>query len=83
MSHYACSASLFGKRAKIRRVLRQAGVRPGEALYIGDEIRDLDAARASGMAFGAVSWGYALPAALMACGADILFDAVEDIARVA
>ena len=83
VQHYACSASLFGKRPKIRRVLRQAGVRPAEALYIGDEIRDLDAARASGLAFGAVTWGYALPAALRARSPDMLFDAVEDIERFA
>lgn len=51
-------AALFGKRTRIRRVLRKAGVKPAEALYVGDEVRDLEAARAEGVAFGAVSWGF-------------------------
>jgi phosphoglycolate phosphatase len=83
-AHYACSASLFGKAPKIRKVLRRAGIKPHEALSIGDEIRDLEAARASGVAFGAVSWGYARREALEARGPDLFFTAVEEIAtRVA
>jgi phosphoglycolate phosphatase len=79
-AHYACSASLFGKRPKIRRVLRDAKVKPDEALCIGDEIRDLEAARAMGIAFAAVTWGFARADALAAQGPDMLFTAVEDIA---
>jgi phosphoglycolate phosphatase len=62
--HYACSASLLGKPRKFRRVLREAGIPAGEALAIGDEIRDAQAARASGIDFAAVGWGYAAPDAL-------------------
>lgn len=64
IAHLACSASLFGKPAKIRRVLRRAGVSPGEALYVGDELRDAEAAARAGVAFAAASWGYAAPEAL-------------------
>jgi phosphoglycolate phosphatase len=80
-AHYACSASLFGKRPKIRKVLRDARVKPYEALCIGDEIRDLEAARAMGVAFAAVTWGFARGDALAARGPDMLFTAVEDIAQ--
>jgi phosphoglycolate phosphatase len=45
--YYACGASLFGKRGKLRSVLQQSGVRPGEAIFIGDEIRDIEAAAPS------------------------------------
>ncbi len=51
-------AALFGKRTRIKRVLRKAKVAPGEALYVGDEVRDLEAARAVDVPFGAVSWGF-------------------------
>jgi len=54
---YACDAPIFGKRAKLRRVLDQSEAFPSEAIFIGDEIRDLQAAHAEGIAFGAVSWG--------------------------
>ena len=58
IGHYECGASICGKRPKLRAVLRASGVPAVEAIAIGDEIRDLEAARAEGIAFGAVSWGY-------------------------
>jgi phosphoglycolate phosphatase len=56
--HYECGASIFGKAAKFRRVLRKSHVPPGETICIGDEIRDHEAATAAGLDFGAVAWGF-------------------------
>jgi len=81
IEHYACSASMFGKAAKFRRVLRKAGVPPEEVLCIGDEIRDLEAARAVGAAFGAVSWGYTCAEALRKRAPDALFTSMGDILK--
>lgn len=64
IDHYACGASLFGKRPLLRRVARAAGVPPAQVLSIGDEQRDADAAAALGMDFAGVSWGYATEGAL-------------------
>lgn len=58
-SHFDCAASLFGKAAKFRRVIRRAGVDSAQVIAIGDEVRDIEAARAVGIACGAVCW--ALP----------------------
>jgi phosphoglycolate phosphatase len=80
-SHFDCSASLFGKAAKFRRILKRAGVAPAQAIAIGDESRDIEAARAAGIACGAVTWGYAAPRALRAHGPDHVFDCVDDIPR--
>lgn len=55
ISYYECGTSLFGKRGKLRSVLKKSGVRRGEAIFIGDEIRDIEAARAAGIPFGAVA----------------------------
>lgn len=79
--HFACGAALFGKAAKFRRVLKRAGVDPTRAIAIGDEVRDIEAARAAGIAFGAVAWGYAAPEALRAHGADLVFERMEDLPR--
>ncbi|HEX8244959.1 MAG TPA: HAD hydrolase-like protein [Longimicrobium sp.] len=79
--HYGCGASLFGKRAKLRRVLRESGVPAAAALCIGDEIRDLHAARAEGIAFGAVAWGYTRADALAAHAPDERFATVDEIAE--
>jgi phosphoglycolate phosphatase len=77
--HYACGASMFGKRPKLRAVLRSSGVPAAEAICIGDEVRDLEAARAEGIAFGAVTWGYTRPEALRAHGPEEVFESVEEI----
>jgi phosphoglycolate phosphatase len=78
---YGCSASIFGKPAKIRRVLRRSVVAPADAILIGDEVRDAEAAARTGIAFGAVSWGYAKPEALAARAPVRLFAAVDEIAE--
>lgn len=81
-SHFDCAASLFGKAAKFRRVIRRAGVDPAQVIAIGDEVRDIEAARAVGIACGAVCWGYAAPAALRALGPDHTFERMDEITDV-
>jgi len=51
------SSRLFGKARGIRRVLTSQALGKREVLYIGDETRDLDAARAAGVDSAAVGWG--------------------------
>ena len=57
VAHFACGVSMFGKAAKLRQALRQCSVQPAQAIYMGDEIRDAEAAAKAGIAFGAVTWG--------------------------
>jgi phosphoglycolate phosphatase len=79
-SDFACGASLFGKAAKFRRVLRRARVAPGHAIAIGDEVRDIEAARAAGIACAAVTWGYAAPETLRALRPELVFERIDEIA---
>lgn len=72
-------ASLFGKAAKFRRVLRATGIPPAEALAIGDEVRDIEAAAAAGIDSAAVAWGYADPELLRARGPTLLLERMEAI----
>jgi phosphoglycolate phosphatase len=78
-TYYDCAASLFGKPAKFRRVIRRAKVTPSQVIAIGDETRDIEAARAVGIACGAVCWGYAAPEALRAQRPDFVFERMEEI----
>lgn len=78
-SYFDCSASLFGKPAKFRRVIRRSGVALDRVISVGDEVRDIEAARAVGIACGAVYWGYAAPAALRAHGPDHMFERMDEI----
>ena len=77
--HYACGASIFGKAAKLTAVMKAARARPEETLAIGDEVRDIDAARACGLITGAVAWGYSAPERLAADRPDYLFETPIDI----
>ena len=79
-SDFACGAALFGKPAKFRRVLKRAGIESARAVAIGDEVRDIEAARSAGIACAAVTWGYAAPAALRAQRPDLLFERMDEIA---
>jgi phosphoglycolate phosphatase len=79
-SHFACGASLFGKAAKFRSIMRRAGITPARTIAIGDEVRDIEAARAAGIACGAAMWGYSAPDALVAMKPELVFEKMNDIA---
>jgi phosphoglycolate phosphatase len=80
-SHFDCGASIFGKARKFRRVVKRAGLAPDAVIAIGDEVRDIEAARSVGIACGAVRWGFASSEALRARAPDLMFERMEDIAR--
>jgi phosphoglycolate phosphatase len=56
-------------------------VEPDKVISIGDEVRDIEAARAVGIACGAVCWGYAAPAALRALAPDHVFERMDEVVR--
>ncbi len=51
------TSRLFGKERQIRRAIRDFNVAADECLYIGDEVRDIEAARAAGVPVGCVALG--------------------------
>jgi phosphoglycolate phosphatase len=74
-----CGMSVFGKAPRIRRVLRQAGCAPRDALFVGDTETDLAAARAAGVPFGAVAWGYGDIDALRSLAPDRIFHSPDEL----
>ena len=52
------SGSTFGKHKVINKWLRKEHINPKEVFYVGDEIRDIDAARKTGIKIIAVGWGF-------------------------
>ena len=79
--HYECGVAIFGKARKLQRTLRKTKVSAPAAIYIGDEIRDLEAASQAGIDFGAVTWGYNTHASLAARSPTLIFDNVAEMAR--
>lgn len=81
ISRFDCGAAIFGKHRKFRRVARHFGIRPADIICIGDELRDIEAARAAGMDSGAVAWGYAYPSVLQAAGPTHLFHSMVEMTQ--
>lgn len=80
--YYECGGSIFGKKAKFLKVLKLSGVSQHEALCIGDELRDLEAARRARIPFGAVSWGFTTEEALRAQSPTTVFSSLDGIAAL-
>jgi HAD superfamily hydrolase (TIGR01549 family) len=57
----------FGKATSLKRIVHARGLTIKEAIYIGDEVRDIEAGRKAGMDVLAVAWGVHLPALLTEC----------------
>jgi phosphoglycolate phosphatase len=83
VSHFECGMSIFGKSTRIEKTLNRAATLGHEAIYIGDQITDLEASRKVGVAFGAVSWGYGTIESLREHSPEEEFDCVSDIKRIA
>ena len=74
---------LLGKARRLSRLLRRQGIPPAESLYVGDELRDLQAARRAGLDCAAVAWGYGCAATLREQHPDLFFERPADLLRLA
>lgn len=50
--------TIFGKTTIINNVLRQKQIKPSEAIYVGDETRDIEASQKANIKVIAVTWGF-------------------------
>lgn len=81
VDHLDCGVALFGKAARLRKLTRRLGVPTAEAAYVGDETRDIDAARRSGLDSVAVTWGYGTGEVLAAHSPTALVETMSDLER--
>jgi phosphoglycolate phosphatase len=77
-----CGSALFGKSHRLRHILQQTSIDPEHAIYIGDELRDAEAAQRVGVKFGAVAWGYTSSDALLQKDPHIAFRVPADLAQL-
>lgn len=71
--------SLFGKGRIIQRLIQRHRLQPADVLYVGDETRDIEAARTIGIQVIAVTWGFNTTAALAAENPDYLIHHPQDL----
>lgn len=77
--HVYCTSSLFGKHRIIKRVLKEIGVSSADAIYVGDELRDINSCKKVPIKIIAVSWGYDHVSLLKKGSPDYLVHSPEEI----
>jgi phosphoglycolate phosphatase len=70
---------LFGKSKALKRILRTERMDRFDVLYIGDELRDVEAAKKAGVAAAAVTWGFQTAELLRTGAPDYLVSRVDEL----
>lgn len=74
-------ASLLGKAPRILKLIDNEGLDVGRSWYVGDELRDISAARAVGLKVASVTWGYNTHTVLGLKKPDALVDTPAELLR--
>ncbi|MDY6937001.1 MAG: HAD-IA family hydrolase [Cyanobacteriota bacterium] len=73
---------LFGKDKVLKKILARETLKPQQLMYVGDETRDVDAAKKVGVKATAVSWGFNSATALVARDPDFTIDYPDQLIEV-
>ena len=76
------SGSTFGKHKVISKWLRIENIHTEKVVYVGDEIRDIDAAKKTGIKVIAVGWGFNSPQALAAQNPNFLIERPQELIEI-
>ncbi len=74
--------SVFGKSHMINKIIKQRKVRKSDVFYVCDEVRDIEAAKKSGIKSVAVTWGYNTKDALIKENPDFIVDTPEELRNI-
>ena len=74
--------AIFGKDRIMAKFIKNNGLTKNEAIYVGDETRDIEAAKKSGMPVIAVSWGFNSAEILAKHKPDFLIDHPRQLLEV-
>jgi len=73
------SSGLFGKAPAIKRFMRSHKASKNDVWYVGDELRDVEAAKKAGVQSIAVTWGLQHPDSLRAATPNFVVDRPAEI----
>ncbi len=74
--------SMFGKQKKIKDIMKKYKLKNDETYYIGDETRDVEAAKKAHVKPVAVTWGFESKESLTKSNPDFIFDEVKDLTKL-
>lgn len=75
--------TLFGKGRLLAKYVKRYGFVPEQTVYVGDEVRDIQAARFAGLRSAAVTWGFNSRESLATAQPDWLIDDPRDLVAIA
>jgi phosphoglycolate phosphatase len=80
---FICSETpILEKDRHLKELLLTEGLSPHETIYIGDEVRDIDACRNVGIKIISVCWGFNSRAALERRSPDYLVESPEELSNL-
>lgn len=73
------TAGQFGKWHVLEKAIKKVGFKKNEVIYVGDEVRDIEACQKVGIKIAAVSWGFNSEKALRENKADHILTKPDDL----
>lgn len=70
---------LFGKSRAIKRLIKKEKLKSERVVYVGDETRDIEAAKTAGVGVIAVTWGFNSREVLQAQGPSKIVDSPQEL----
>ncbi len=80
--HIYGDASFFAKYKNIRSVMQVNGLEQNQSVYIGDETRDIEAARKVGIPCVSVTWGFNAKSILLEHKPNFIVDTPAELQRL-
>ena len=78
-SFIEAKASMKGKKRKLQKLLKENGYKPSDAIYVGDEVRDVLACRTISLEVIAVTWGSETKTILEKANPNYIVDSVDEL----
>ena len=75
-------SSIFGKHKLLKDTLKKQNLKPNEVIYVGDETRDIEAARKNQIKIIAVIWGFNSRKILENYHPDFLIDKPKELLEI-
>jgi HAD superfamily hydrolase (TIGR01662 family) len=76
------ASNLFGKDKALKKIIRKHQYNAADVIYVGDETRDIEAAKKCGVKVIAVSWGFNSREILEKFNPNYLIDKPEELLKI-
>ncbi|HKU33194.1 MAG TPA: HAD hydrolase-like protein [Candidatus Nitrosotalea sp.] len=74
--------AVYGKSRLLKKLMKEKTIPHDDPIYVGDEIRDVEAAKKAGIRVIGVSWGYNTKNALQKANPDHIVEKPKDLEQV-